>query len=283
MAKRLQWHAHDERLSRFARRIAKGAWLNVIVWNQADRHKIRAIAKWWGWQVWRRTTRSVLAVRIIGGGRLWVPPWSDIGAMIVALGSNEPNAAVFLQEWIQPGDLVIDVGANIGVHTVPLAVLGARVAAIEPVTKAFELLQRSVELNDIENLVRVFAVAVSDFEGRARFTTSGDVGNRFAGQGEAAAVVAVTTIDALVADPFMDRPVRLLKIDAEGSDFQVVRGACELLERDHPAVMVEAWTIDSEVATLLRNLGYLQHGISRSGLREAQPTDQNLFFSYPTR
>jgi FkbM family methyltransferase len=272
------------------RGIAKAAFFTALVWTSLQHRRLEAIARWWGWQIWRRITHQGLDVEMPGGAWLWCPPWSDIGGMVVATGSNEPAEFGLLVRWIRPGDLVIDVGANIGVYTIAFAGLGAHVAAIEPSASAQRALERSIRRNALSDLVRVFASALSNHEGQASFTVGHDVGNRLIEDGEVvgeSTLVSLSTLGVLVRDPFFDRPLALLKVDAEGADLMVLEGGLEILARDRPMVMVEAWGRDSDTSKFLERLGYHPWQISPNSwdLEEILDggTRQNLIFIHPDR
>jgi len=239
------------------RAVAKGVFLTASVWSMADKRKTEAVARWCAWQIWRRTLRSEIEVQMLGGSWLICPPWSQLGAMVVAIGSNEPVELDLLARCVLPGELVIDVGANIGVYTIALAGLKTKVAAIEPSDPARTVLIRSICRNAFCETITVFPCALSNYEGCARFTRDGDVGNHLVSEHDAdAATVRVTTLDSLTTDNFFDRPVALVKIDAEGHDDQVVQGSLETFRRDRPLVMVEAWNRSSEVCKRLEALEY---------------------------
>ena len=264
----LRWlHHHGAAVSTSPvtlRLVARAAWLTgLVVTSPAARgHRSSAVARFWLWQVWRRVSARGLDVQVAAGTWLWVPPWSRIGGVIAALGTNEPCELAVLADLLSPGDLVVDVGANIGTFTVALAAHGARVASFEPAERARDALQHSVERNDLTERVRVLPVALHDQRSTVRFVTGDDVGNRIveAPTSDSSGVVWVDTdrLDTVVEEhsDFFDRPISVLKIDAEGADEAVLRGALATLSADRPVVMVETWDGGSTIRDLLASLGY---------------------------
>lgn len=114
----------------------------------------RALARFFAWQLWRRTGRSV-QVSFTDGAKLYLPPWSTLAGFVVAVGSHEPDEQVFLQKFVRPGDVVVDVGANIGIYTVALVAAGAVVHAYEPVSATRDILEHNVKLNRAESTVTI--------------------------------------------------------------------------------------------------------------------------------
>jgi FkbM family methyltransferase len=162
-----------------------------------------------------------------------------------AFGRYEPHFADLFALLVRPGDRCVDVGANVGVHTVRLARLAGQdgeVIAIEPDPGVFARTRRNVELNGLSN-VRLHNAAASDAVGEMRLYRPGNADTNRARAsllnhsyltGESI-TVPVLTIDDLAG---LDR-VALIKIDVEGHEDAVVRGAARVIERDAPAVIFE--------------------------------------------
>lgn len=176
-------------------------------------------------------------------------------------------------EWCEPeletlgallgaGDTVVDVGANIGTHTVYFARKvgpGGRVIAVEPQAFAYGLLAANVAQNGLGNVTLVRAAAGAE-PGTAqvpivdpkRARNFGAVAVGADGRGATEAVPA-TTIDAL------ELPAcAVLKIDVEGMEVEVLAGARRTIERCKPVVFVENNTVarSAEVLAAVRALGY---------------------------
>jgi FkbM family methyltransferase len=163
-----------------------------------------------------------------------------------------------LGSLIAAGDWVVDVGANVGHYTKRFSDLvgpGGRVIAVEPVPETFELLAANVLLFQHRN-VTLLNVAASEQPGVAgmqipRFETG--LNNYYQAslsKGTAHTYVLTLRLDALA----FPHPIKLMKIDAEGHDPAVLRGAGALLARDHPILILE--TSSSEVSEHLQELGY---------------------------
>jgi FkbM family methyltransferase len=153
----------------------------------------------------------------------------------------------FLSPYHAPESLVLDIGASVGLWTVPLARdaqrRGSRVWAFEPMPNNVRWLQRNLELNDVTAVVDVHAQALGSTSGQVLMDT-GDLagGNAAVGlQREGGHTsVALSRLD----DHSRPLPVSLMKLDVEGYELEVLRGARRLLEQDRPVVFGEfsrAW------------------------------------------
>ncbi|RNF84357.1 FkbM family methyltransferase [Montanilutibacter psychrotolerans] len=157
---------------------------------------------------------------------------------------------------LSPGDWVLDVGANIGNHTVFFArVRGCNVVSFEPNPEAFHFLKENVRLNAVESLVRLHPLAVGSGPGRVSMVSSmaNNLGATRFGVDENGEVEVVRLDDM----PIGGR-VALLKVDVEGMDLAVLRGAQATIEKHRPMIVCEAQTPEEfeEIHTLLAQHGY---------------------------
>jgi FkbM family methyltransferase len=148
-----------------------------------------------------------------------------------------PHEYAAFRAATRPGDVVLDVGANVGAYSLLFALWAGpsgRVFAFEPGSAARAGLEAHVRRNHLP--VTICPLAVSDVVGRAAFTTDAPSGaNALAtvttGRTEE---VATTTIDAFCLERGIQPDV--IKIDVEGAELQVLRGARRVIA--HPGVRV---------------------------------------------
>jgi FkbM family methyltransferase len=193
-----------------------------------------------------------------------------IRTMYRQLGADyEAEALATWLKLFQPGDNVWDIGANMGVYTVLSAqVVGptGHVTAWEPAPSTFEILTDHVKANSYTDRCTLRNKAVADTPGSLPFLTDSFSMNRIVQPGTASTVmVDVETIDGLLATA--PRPVAM-KIDVEGAELLVLRGAKQLLgQRDgtrpvilmgvHPQFIPDfGYTVD-ELQMFLTDLGYV--------------------------
>ncbi len=155
--------------------------------------------------------------------------------------SDEPEFQR-LPEWVQAGDWVLDVGANVGQYTLRFSELAGeqgRVFAFEPITESAEILAMMACRARYGNIT-LFNIAVSEQAGLLQFRVpSGPAGlpnyyqSRVSGEGDRA--IPCLALDEL---PFPHR-IALVKIDVEEHEVFVIRGMRKLIERDHPVLIIE--------------------------------------------
>ena len=181
-------------------------------------------------------------------GLLFECALGDSAGRILTVGSLERLERQFVRHWLKPGDVFFDVGANLGLFTVT----GARrvgpaghVYAFEPSQREAGFLQRNLERNGLSN-VTVVTAALSDHSGTAQFAVAADGGNNSLMKNEHPQqriqywqTVPLTTLDEYVAAHSIER-IALIKIDVEGGEANVLRGAAGLLSGPNaPAVLAE--------------------------------------------
>jgi FkbM family methyltransferase len=174
------------------------------------------------------------------------------------LGASEPAVQEALVQYLGPGDVLYDVGANVGY----MSVLGARlvgprgrVECFEPLPSNVELLRENLDTNKFTNFA-IHEFAASDHDGQARMSL-GD-GLRI-GNGQIVETADHTTIEVPIhrLDGLKLRPPQLVKIDVEGVELAVLRGMTNILEASRPKIIVELHGVDDdEVERFLRAAGY---------------------------
>jgi FkbM family methyltransferase len=161
---------------------------------------------------------------------------------------------------IRPGMTVAEIGANIGAHSVDIARACAPGAfyAFEPQPRIFQILCANLALNDINNAF-AYAEGCGEAEGEAvvpvvDYTSQGNFGGlSLQPVGEQGHKVRVRTLDSLDL-----QACGLLKVDVEGFEPQVLRGARRTVERCRPAIYIEndRSAQQQEVISLVAEMGY---------------------------
>jgi FkbM family methyltransferase len=173
----------------------------------------------------------------------------------------DPVELEFVRSTLAPGSAAIDVGANVGVYTVAAALAGARVIAVEADGDYIPRLRENLARNGIGD-VDVVAAAAGDVDGEAELTIATDRSfstiKQLASYSPSGEVrrVPVRRLDTIWTDAG-EPDVSLVKIDVEGAEVEVLRGAERLLDRCRPALIVEvSETTEPEVRSRLSALGY---------------------------
>ena len=162
---------------------------------------------------------------------------------------------------VKEGDVVLDVGANIGAFSVKISGAlgeGGRIIAVEPESTNFRLLRSNIELNNCKNIVPV-RTALSEHSGKASLNVYKKRGNNsFLAKKteslERREEVGLKTLDELVEECVLSR-LSLIKVDTEGYELKVLHGGTETIRRLRPWIIGEAHPHVSDSASVI--LSYL--------------------------
>jgi len=182
-----------------------------------------------------------------------------IGQAVIRYGEYSQHEFALFEYLCGAGDVVVEVGANIGAHTLGLARHvgpGGRIVAVEPQPVVFQTLCGNMAINSITN-VDCLNLALSDAPGHVTVPIVD-----YAGQGnfggisvhhaaDVAAKVPGHKVEARRLDDVFDYPrLKLLKIDVEGMEAAVLRGAKETIAKHRPILYVENDRTDKSKALI---------------------------------
>ena len=162
-----------------------------------------------------------------------------------AFGSYEEHYAELFRCLVSPDDRCVDVGANVGVHTVRLAKLvGSRgeVIALEPDEELVHRARRNIMLNQLSNAHVINAAASDEAGGNVQLyrPDARDTNRAKASLLRHSYLTgSVTTVPVVTIDEVCPGPVALIKIDVEGHEAAVVRGAAAKINRYSPVIIFE--------------------------------------------
>jgi FkbM family methyltransferase len=160
----------------------------------------------------------------------------------LASGSYEPHLRAFYESRLKPGMTFVDVGANIGLYSMLAAQLvgdRGRVISFEPNSENCRLILLSIIKNRFVN-VSLFPLALSDMMGYTFFSTFlGSNGGMLPSDESVLNDPNCTVVPTMRMDDFIHERVDIIKIDVEGAEGLVVRGAQKLIEQHRPLVTSE--------------------------------------------
>jgi FkbM family methyltransferase len=225
----------------------------------------------------------------------------------------EPDVSLMMCQLVEPGDLVVDVGANAGFFTALLGVLTGptgRVLSFEPGANNLGRLKNNIALNKLANVTLIeqpasnvpgditFFINSDDSGGNALW----DVGT-FPGNVKSAAAPQSLTLRATTLDVEVERLGRgmpkLIKVDVEGAELQVLLGSAKMLAgckvpfviaEYHPFGLVKMGTSPEALRGFMESLGYSAFAMYYDGAMPklippgtelAIPSIVNLLFSTP--
>ncbi len=163
-------------------------------------------------------------------------------------GGWETGLANLMLSMAGNSNTVIDIGANIGYHTLYLASSAGDVRCIgfEPNPGIYEEFKRNIGINGFAN-VTAYPYAVGDKCGVTEFYATNETavnrglsaincpGN---GSGYSKITVKLITLDSFLDDAAKEN-TRVLKIDAQGYEYQVISGALDLIKKSQPVIFME--------------------------------------------
>lgn len=156
---------------------------------------------------------------------------TDLSAHLWYKRESRARDISLLRSYLKPGEVYLDVGANIGSTVIAGAnAVGARgrVLAFEPHPRVFKYLLGNVALNELSN-VQGFNVALGAEPASSRLTDSdSDDTNHVLSSGDGGVDIRVETLDSLTED---HSSIDLMKIDVEGFEAQVLAGATKTLKK----------------------------------------------------
>lgn len=246
--------------------------------------------------------RAIQAVRRLGGGSNWVQCRRDgltwrldldegVDFAIYLLGGHEKTTLRAYRRLAPRGGVFIDIGANIGSHTLPLAAIAGpegRVLAVEPTRYAFEKLTANLALNPQEaarvTTVQAMLAASEEVEVPEAIASSwpilggDDLDPLMCSRAKSTEGARAVTLDRLMAEVGLSR-VDFIKLDVDGFELTVLQGAEETLQRARPRIMLELadYTLRAQGASLQEMLELLRgHGYALYTVGAMKPLPREI-------
>lgn len=178
-------------------------------------------------------------------------------------GNHEPEQfAYFFSNFAEGCDVFLDIGANIGLYALYAARLGgkAEIHAFEPDPRNFAQLMGNIYLNRFTGRVRAHDIALSDKSGMIGFDLAPELRTSLTKVAEAASPAAAQIMAKPLDEVLSYRGKRIfLKIDVEGHETAVLKGAARLLGDNDCFLQVESWPEKAEeLSRLMGTAGYAQ-------------------------
>lgn len=203
-----------------------------------------------------RIGRRSLGLKMTGqfrrGGFQWQLDLAQgIDFCIFITGMFEPSFVRSYRKLIKTGDVVVDIGANIGAHSLPFArTVGpkGKVYAIEATKFAYDKLMKNLDLNaELKSVVTPFHMLLDESHDSAveeaiyaswPLNSNNDRHEIHRGQLESVGNAAHKSLDEFVADEKI-KHIDWLKIDVDGNELKILNGAGRVLKNIHPAILLE--------------------------------------------
>jgi len=242
---KLQWLIHNPAFQKTPLRVA---W-RILIWEGARLFK---------WEI---------PFVFDGTFNVRLQPGEGVSRLTFYFGNSEPDLFAFYDSFLKKGMVAVDVGANIGLHTLFMAkrvAPGGRVLAFEPSPQNFSRLKEHVENNCSDN-VRIFPLAVGDRRETGFFHENFDDSSRshFSNKGGGLAIEIVRLDDICRSEGV--RQIDFLKLDVEGFEMRALEGAealfstgsCSVLQIElDPNSLARQGSQESKVTSWLIDRGY---------------------------
>ncbi len=175
---------------------------------------------------WLTRTRAQVEMPWVEGTRLLVRKHMPGASGNLYAGLHEYSEMGFLLHFLRPGDLFVDVGANVGTWSVLASgVCGARTVAFEPDPQTVAHLRANIAANKLEACVRIEQAALGAWNGDVDFTVGRDTMNHIATSTDA----QIQRVSLRRLDNMVTEAPAFLKMDVEGFEEGVVDGSGDLL------------------------------------------------------
>lgn len=220
-----------------------------------------------------------------GGIKIRLHTTDIIGQAIIENGAFEPSEIAFVTNYLRPGMVFIDIGANIGLYTLFASkCVGANgtIYSFEPNERMFTELTYNVSLNSFSDICTLNNYAISDFSGVSKLSkyeegaeVFGSLGNQHWAE---AKIIGYDDVETVRLDDYLNAlgiiHVDLIKMDIEGAELLALKGCKELLSKSTDLVIILEVAEENtrgfgystvEIFDFLNSLGYSMYSLKKNG------------------
>lgn len=203
-------------------------------------------------QAYKRILKTDHSMRLPNGERFRLPRISKFATeAFITRGNVDWGSERLLYALLKRNGAFLDVGANIGYYSVYMRPKVKAIYCFEPDPRAFAQLEKNVPKNAEVHLV---AAAMGETPGEARFTLAANTEiSHLSKGGQDGITVQMHSVDSFVRDHGL--AVEAIKVDVEGADMGVLRGAVETMKQQQPIVITES-AVTAEFLQLIAGLPY---------------------------
>ena len=235
-------------------------WL--LTHSEFKRHPVRVSRGVLWWEIHKLLAKNMPLE--LDGSKLTARPIDGNGRLICYFGTKFDVIFDFLKAYLRNGMVYVDVGANIGSHVINAARLVGRtgtVFAFEADPDTFELLMKNIKLNGLDNVIFQQTCVTEDVGTVSFYKHKDSAKSSIVDRGEkVAATLPADKLDNLIP---ANARIDILKIDVEGAELGVLKGARQIfLDRPPSIVIIEVFDVrdntdkSSGVRQILENYGY---------------------------
>ncbi len=201
--------------------------------------KFMGIQKYIEWNIGIRLLKADYILPLTNGSKIILSNRQNYATLSYTCQLWDFNEMLFAAHFLRPEDVFVDIGANVGGYTIVSSrVAGARTIAVEPVIATFRELHRNIDLNKIGFLVETHQCGLGDEAGLFHITSNlGGLNHIVLDENKKnSQIIEIITLDKLLSG----RTCTLIKIDAEGFEMNILRGAEKTLcDQNLKAIIIE--------------------------------------------
>ena len=174
------------------------------------------------------------------------------------------GALGIINKYLPDNAVILDIGANIGSHTVYWAFErnAKKIYAFEPLPDTFNILKTNIELNSLQNRVEIYNIGLSNESCSCsidKYNESNIGGTSFKKSDRGNFIFKPL-------DNFgFDEKINLIKIDVEGAEVNVLNGGKKTIVKNKPVIVIETFTHKKEVDEFMASISYKQVDTIREG------------------
>ena len=182
-------------------------------------------------------TDAGLIIRDVQGSKMWLDSADEgISRDLIIYGVREYETTALVKSIIAEGDVVINIGANLGYYTLmesKFAGSAGKVYAIEPNPQSVEILKHNVQINGLKN-VEVFSMSIGDKDGTGKLNISRKSNWCSMSRHKSKAFVGSVDVTVVSVDSFIKDRARpdFIRMDVEGYEYEIIKGMRSLMARD---------------------------------------------------
>ena len=192
-----------------------------------------------------------------------------IGKSLSEYGEWSEAEVILIKQLVKDNENIIEIGSNIGTHTIPLAkhlINGGLIYAIEPQSQNYKLLSVNIKDNKLKN-VKILKLAISSEKGEAYINIfneklKNNYGNSriFKKSFQNSESVIVKTLDQLFYDDNTEKkPIKCIKCDAQGQELNIILGAKKIIDTYKPFLYLENDELNNSKPLIekIKDMGYI--------------------------
>lgn len=192
-----------------------------------------------------------------------------IGKSLSEYGEWSEGEVILLKQLVSKNENIIEIGSNIGTHTIPLAkhvLNGGLIYAIEPQSQNHKLLSKNIKDNELKN-VKIIKIAISSKKGSAYMNifdenSTNNYGDSkiFKNNFHNSESVIVKTLDQLFYEDIEEKKsIKLIKCDAQGQELNIILGSKKIIEKYKPFLYLENDDINTSKTLIenIKDMGYI--------------------------